>query len=43
VLDRLGHEVADAPIAEVVEPRADRADAYRAAREAQQRLYDALT
>jgi len=41
-LERLGHEVADAPIAQVVEPRADRADAYRAAREKQQRLYDAL-
>ncbi len=42
-LERTGHEVAEAPIVEVVEPRADRADAYRAAREAQQRLYDALT
>ena len=42
-LERAGNEVADAPIAQVVEPRADRADAYRAAREAQQQLYDALT
>lgn len=42
-LERLGHEVAEAPIAEVVEPRADRAGAYRAAREEQQRLYEALT
>jgi gluconokinase len=42
-LESLGHDVAEAPIAAVVEPRADRADAYRAAREAQQRLYDALT
>ena len=42
-LERLGHEPAAAPVAGVVEPRADRADAYRAAREAQQRLYDALT
>ncbi|HET9115256.1 MAG TPA: FGGY-family carbohydrate kinase [Gaiellaceae bacterium] len=42
-LERLGHEAAAAPTAEVVEPRADRADAYRAARDAQQRLYDALT
>jgi hypothetical protein len=41
-LERDGHEVADAPIAEIVEPRADRADAYRAAREVQQKLYDAL-
>jgi gluconokinase len=42
-LERLGHTVAEAPIAEIVEPRPDRAEAYRAAREAQQRLYDALT
>jgi gluconokinase len=42
-LERAGHEVADAPTAGVVEPRADRADAYRTAREAQQRLYDVLT
>ncbi len=41
-LERLGHEVADAPIAEVVEPRPERAEAYRAAREEQQRLYDEL-
>jgi gluconokinase len=42
-LQRLGHEVAEAPIAEVVEPRADRAEAYRTAREQQQKLYEALT
>ncbi|HKN63420.1 MAG TPA: FGGY family carbohydrate kinase [Gaiellaceae bacterium] len=42
-LEREGHEVTDAPLAGVVEPRADRADAYRTAREAQQKLYDALT
>jgi gluconokinase len=42
-LERLGHEVADAPIAAVVEPRAERAEAYRAAREEQQRLYDELS
>jgi gluconokinase len=42
-LERAGLEAGEAPIAEVVEPRADRADAYRAAREAQQQLYDALT
>jgi gluconokinase len=41
-LGQLGHEVAEAPIAEVVEPRPERADAYRAAREEQQRLYDDL-
>ena len=42
-LERLGHEAGEAPIAEVVEPRPDRADAYRTAREAHQSLYDALT
>jgi gluconokinase len=42
-LERLGHTVADAPIAGSVEPRSDRAEAYRAARETQQQLYDALT
>jgi gluconokinase len=42
-LERAGHEVADAPTVEVVEPRPDRVEVYRAAREAQQRLYDALT
>jgi gluconokinase len=41
-LERLGLEVADAPIAEIVEPRPDRAEAYRAAREKQQRLYGLL-
>jgi gluconokinase len=40
-LERDGHEVAEALIADVVEPRADRAEAYRAGREAQQELYDA--
>jgi gluconokinase len=42
-LERQGHEVADAPVAGVVEPRADRADAYRSAREEQRKLYEALT
>jgi gluconokinase len=42
-LERLGHEVAEAPIAEVVEPRADRAEAYRTGREQHQKLYEALT
>jgi gluconokinase len=41
-LERDGHEAAEAPIADTVEPRADRAEAYRAAREEQQRLYDEL-
>jgi gluconokinase len=39
-LERLGHGAAEAPIAETVEPRPDRAEAYRAAREEQQHLYD---
>jgi gluconokinase len=42
-LGRAGHEAADAPIAAVVQPRADRAEAFRAAREAQQQLYELLT
>jgi gluconokinase len=42
-LERLGHEVAEAPIVEVVEPRAERAEAYRTARGQQQKLYEALT
>jgi gluconokinase len=41
-LERGGHDVAEASITEVVEPRPDCADAYRAAREEQQRLYDVL-
>jgi len=41
-LERAGHEAAEAPIAGVVEPREGRAEAYRAAREEQQRLYDEL-
>ena len=42
-LERRGREVGKAPITGVVEPRADRAEAYRAARAAQQKLYEALT
>jgi gluconokinase len=42
-LERLGAAPSAAPLARVVEPRADRADAYRAARERQRRLYDAAT
>ena len=41
-LKRRGQEAAEAPIAGTVEPRADRADAYRAALAEQQRLYDEL-
>jgi gluconokinase len=42
-LERQGHEVAAPPTAGAVEPRADRAEAFRAAREAHEKLYDALT
>jgi gluconokinase len=42
-LERRGHEIEPAPTAGLVEPRADRAEAYRAARDAQRELYDALT
>ena len=41
-LERSGHEVAEAPIGEIVEPRPERAEAYRSAREEQQRLYELL-
>ena len=41
-LERLGGEATEAPIASVVAPRPDRADAYRAARAEHQRLYDEL-
>jgi gluconokinase len=41
-LERLGHEAAEAPLGEVFHPRQDRADAYRSARERQQRLYEEL-
>ena len=41
-LERSGHEVAEATIGEIVEPRPERAEAYRSAREEQQRLYELL-
>ena len=41
-LERHGHEVAEAAIAETLEPRPERAEAYRAAREEQERLYELL-
>ena len=41
--ERLGHETPPAPLGRVVEPRPERADAYRAARERQRRLYEAAT
>lgn len=42
VLHRLGHEPVDAPVAGVISPREERADAYRSARKEQQRLYEVL-
>jgi gluconokinase len=42
-LERHGQTAEEAPTAGVIHPREDRAEAYRAAREEQQRLYDALT
>jgi gluconokinase len=41
-LDRLGLEAAAAPLGEVFDPRDDRAEAYRSAREQHQRLYEEL-
>jgi gluconokinase len=41
-LERLGHEPAEAPVGEVFHPREERADAYRSARERQQRLYEEI-
>ncbi|MDX6479130.1 MAG: gluconokinase, partial [Gaiellaceae bacterium] len=43
VLERLGEAPASAPLGEVVEPRPERFEAYRAARERQRRIYDAAT
>jgi gluconokinase len=40
-LARLGHEVADPPTGRVFEPREERADAYRWARDRQRELYEA--
>ena len=42
-LERLGHAAPGAPLGRVVEPRLDRADAYRAARDRQRELYEAVT
>jgi gluconokinase len=41
-LERLGESPAAAPLGRVVEPRLDRADAYRTARDRQRKLYDAV-
>jgi gluconokinase len=43
VLERLGETPAPAPLGRVVEPRFDKVEAFRAARERQQRLYEVVT
>src|SRR6266542_2927431 len=43
VLERLGQPPPAAPLGRVIEPRQDRIDVFRAARERQRRLYDAAT
>jgi gluconokinase len=43
VLERLGEAPADAPLGRVFEPRAERAEAYRSARDRQRRLYEEVT
>ncbi len=43
VLERLGETPASAPLGPVVEPRADKAEVFRAARERQRRLYEVVT
>jgi gluconokinase len=42
-LERLGETADEAPLGRTFEPRVERADAYRAARERQRRLYEAVT
>jgi gluconokinase len=42
-LERLGVAPAPAPLGAVVEPRSDKVDAFRAARERQRRLYEVVT
>jgi len=42
VLLRMGYEPEDAPLGDVLHPREERAEAYRSAREEQQRLYEVL-
>ena len=41
-LERLGHPPSEGPLGEVFHPREERAEAYRSARERQQRLYEEL-
>jgi gluconokinase len=43
VLERLGQTPAPAPLGPVVEPRSDKVDVFRAARERQRRLYEVVT
>jgi gluconokinase len=43
VLERLGETPAPAPLGSAVEPRPDKAGAFRAARERQRRLYEVVT
>jgi len=43
VLERLGRMPAPAPLGRVVEPRPDKADRFRAARERSRRLYEVVT
>jgi gluconokinase len=42
-LERRGYHLGEAPTAGVVHPREDRAEAFRSARDAQQKLYELLT
>jgi gluconokinase len=42
ILERLGYEAPSAPLGDVFHPRESRAEAYRSARERQQRLYEEL-
>jgi gluconokinase len=42
-LERLGHTPAPPPVGRTFEPRPDRADAYRRARERQRELYRCVT
>jgi hypothetical protein len=42
-LERLGASPAPAPLGRVVQPRRDSAEAFRAARERQRRLYEVVT
>lgn len=42
ILERLGHATAPPPLGDVFDPRDERAEAYRSARERQERLYEVL-